>query len=67
MSERVIDRTITELLPSLYFSPVAEVLVTACGHRHVRPTGMYHTGDTLRCPFCDDDNPPPPWRDPAHD
>jgi hypothetical protein len=48
-------RLISEVLPSYYFHPVAEVLVTECGHRHVRPTGMHQQGGMLHCPFCEDD------------
>ena len=56
------ERAINEVLPSYYFAPYAVVLVTACGHRHVRPASMGHkAGGVLDCPFCDDQslNQPP--------
>lgn len=48
---------VVECLPS-HWPDRAEVLVTDCGHRHLRPIGFYATGDTMHCPFCAD--PPPP-------
>lgn len=54
------DREIVAVLPSLYFHPAAEVLVTTCGHRHLRPTGMRKQGEMLHCPFCEDDPDAPP-------
>jgi hypothetical protein len=52
------ERAISEVLPSYYFAPYAMVLVTECGHRHVRPTAMAHkVGDMLACPFCEDAAP----------
>ncbi len=50
-------RVVTEVLPSYYFGPFAEVLVTECGHRHVRPSGIRHVGDVMLCPFCEDFTP----------
>lgn len=47
-------RAVTEVHQSLYFHPAAEVLITTCGHSHVRPCGYRRVGDDLDCPFCDD-------------
>ena len=47
------DRRIDTVLDSAYFTN-AEVLVTECAHRHLRPRGMYRSGDTLACPFCEE-------------
>lgn len=48
------DRRVATVLRSYYFHPYAEVLVTECGHRHVRPTGAYRSGDMIACPFCEE-------------
>lgn len=47
-------RTVRTVLPSALFE-TAEVLVTDCGHRHVRPLRHYRAGESLDCPFCDDE------------
>jgi hypothetical protein len=46
-------REIVDVLPSLYFTR-GEVLVTACGHRHLRPVGMLPLHAWMVCPFCTD-------------
>ncbi len=56
-------RTIDAALPSYYFAPYVTVLITECGHRHVRATEMGHKpGDALDCPFCED--PAVPYQPP---
>jgi len=49
------ERMVVGIFESLAFHPRAEVLVTECGHQHVRPTGMKKVGEMLFCPFCDDE------------
>lgn len=48
------ERLIIEVLPSLYFGPGGTVLITDCGHRHLRPAGQKAAGEMMRCPFCVD-------------
>jgi len=68
------NTTVAEVLPSYYWPQNAVVIVTACGHRHVRPIRPVTTvGDKFLCPFCLDNAPgagepmsaiptPGPWR-----
>src|SRR5258707_5900448 len=47
------NETIAEIWPSYYWPKDAVVIVTACGHKHVRPkTPEVHIGDPFLCPFC---------------
>jgi uncharacterized Zn-binding protein involved in type VI secretion len=49
------NTTIDELLPSYYWPQNAVVIVTACGHKHVRPKNVdAKVGDPFQCPFCED-------------
>jgi hypothetical protein len=50
---------VVQVLPSHYFPIVADVIVTSCGHRHLRPAGMVGVGQPMACPFCEDAEPPP--------
>lgn len=45
-------RRVVEIYPSAWFT-TADVLVTECRHRHVRPKGVYTVGSTLVCTFCE--------------
>lgn len=47
-------RAVTEIRSSYYFHPVAEVYILECGHRQVLPAGLFVTGETMPCPFCED-------------
>lgn len=47
------QRRIMQVLPSAHWPQNAVVLVTDCGHRHVRPRGFV-VGSVIHCPFCDD-------------
>ncbi len=55
MSETFADNTtVRETLPSYYWPQNAIVIVTECGHRHVRPITMRpDVGAAFHCPFCD--------------
>lgn len=53
MIEHLVDRRVTAVLTSAHWPNHAEVLVTECGHRHVRPKGSYIAGDVIECPFCE--------------
>ena len=47
------NATVTDVLPSYYWPKNAVVIVTACGHRHVRPNQpLVKVGDSFLCPFC---------------
>jgi hypothetical protein len=54
-------RVVVDVLSSWYFGPDVVVLVTACGHRHVRPRSRITS--VVYCPFCADD----PQRKADHD
>lgn len=52
------NATVTDVLPSYYWPQNAVVIVTACGHRHVRPIWpVTNIGDAFLCPFCMDNEP----------
>ncbi len=48
------NTVVDDILPSYHWPENAEVIVTRCGHRHVRPKGACKVGYTLDCPFCDE-------------
>lgn len=46
---------VADVLPSHYWPQNAVVIVTTCGHRHVRPMSpATNIGDAFLCPFCMD-------------
>ena len=48
---------IEEILPSFYFDG-ANVILTSCGHRHLRPKSMtFKVGQEFECPFEHDATP----------
>lgn len=58
---------ITELSPSYYWPKVAIVIVTTCGHRHIRPiVPALQAGEDFDCPMCDDERLDTPASDSAH-
>lgn len=61
MSKMDDNAIVMDVLPSYYWPQNAVVIVTACGHRHVRPIQpATNIGDAFLCPFCMDNEQPPP-------
>ncbi len=49
------NTVVSEVWPSYYWPMAAVVIVTTCGHRHVRPITMTpDIGSAFLCPFCGD-------------
>ncbi len=45
---------VRDVLPSYYWPQNAVVIVTDCGHRHIRPITMRpEIGAVFSCPFCE--------------
>ena len=50
-------RRVVQVMPSAHWPRNAVVLVTDCGHRHVRQRGFV-VGSEIHCPFCGDTTRP---------